>query len=144
MRIVVDSRIETPLDAKVLVGGNVLLFAAIADRTRIAALEERGAEVIVLPNAAGKVDLGAMMAELGRRELNEVHVEAGFKLNGSLLESGVVDELVLYLAPCLLGDAARGLFAFPPLEDLGEQRTLAIRDVRHVGADLRIVARFAS
>ena len=144
LRIVVDSRLETPLAAKVLEGGGVLVFAAIADRARIAALEDRGAEVIVLPNAAGKVDLEAMLAELGRRELNEVHVEAGFKLNGSLLEAGVVDELVLYLAPCLLGDAARGLFDLPALEDLSHRRALTIRDVRNVGNDLRVVARFAS
>ena len=145
LKIVVDSRLETPLDAKVLEGGGVLVFAAIADRERIvAALEDRGAEVIVLPNAAQKVDLEAMMAELGRRELNEVHVEAGFKLNGSLLEAGVVDELVLYLAPCLLGDAARGLFDLPALEDLSHRRALTIRDVRNVGNDLRVVARFAS
>jgi diaminohydroxyphosphoribosylaminopyrimidine deaminase/5-amino-6-(5-phosphoribosylamino)uracil reductase len=144
LRVLVDSRLETPLDAKVLAGGDVLVFAAVADRGRIAALEDGGAEVVVLTNAGGKVDLEAMMAELGRRELNEVHVEAGFKLNGSLLRAGVVDELVIYLAPCLLGDAARGLFDLPALDDLGHRRALAIRDVRHVGTDLRIVARFAS
>ena len=144
LKIVVDSRLETPPDAKVLMGGNVLVFAAIDDRARRLALEDRGAEVVLLPNAARKVDLDGMMRELGRRELNEVHVEAGFKLNGSLLTAGVVDELVLYLAPCLLGDAARGLFDLPALDDLGERRVLAIRDVRHVGADLRMVARFAS
>jgi diaminohydroxyphosphoribosylaminopyrimidine deaminase/5-amino-6-(5-phosphoribosylamino)uracil reductase len=144
LRVVVDSRLETPLDAKVLEGGNVLVFAAIADRARIAALEQRGAQVIVLANAAHKVDLEAMLAELGRRELNEVHIEAGFKLNGSLLKAGVVDELVMYLAPCLLGDAARGLFDLPALGDLAQRRSLTIRDVRQVGDDLRIVARFAS
>ncbi|MBL8527553.1 MAG: bifunctional diaminohydroxyphosphoribosylaminopyrimidine deaminase/5-amino-6-(5-phosphoribosylamino)uracil reductase RibD [Burkholderiales bacterium] len=144
LKIVVDSRIETPPDAKVMMRGNVLVFAAIDDRARRVALEDRGAEVVLLPNAVRKVDLDGMMRELGRRELNEVHVEAGFKLNGSLLTAGVVDELVLYLAPCLLGDAARGLFDLPALDDLGERRALAIRDVRHVGADLRMVARFAS
>jgi diaminohydroxyphosphoribosylaminopyrimidine deaminase/5-amino-6-(5-phosphoribosylamino)uracil reductase len=144
LKIVVDSRLETPLEAQVLTGGNVLVFAAVADRERIAALDDRGAEVVVLPNAADKVDLQAMVRELGRREVNEIHVEAGFKLNGSLLRAGVVDELVLYLAPCLLGDAARGLFDLPALDDLGDKRALTIRDVRHVGNDLRIVARFAA
>ena len=144
LRVVVDSRLETPLDAKVLEGGNVLVFAAIAERARIAALEQRGAAVIVLANATHKVDLEAMLAELGRRELNEVHIEAGFKLNGSLLKAGVVDELVIYLAPCLLGDAARGLFDLPALGDLAQRRSLTIRDVRRVGDDLRIVARFES
>ena len=144
LRIVVDSRLGTPLDAKMLEGGGTLIFAAVADRERIAALESRGAEVIVLANGARKVDLAAMVMELGRREINEVHVEAGFRLNGSLLKTGVVDELVIYLAPCLLGDAARGLFDLPALEDLGERRALALRDVRQMGSDLRIVARFAS
>ncbi len=144
LRVVVDSRLETPLDAKVLAGGNVLVFAAVDDRARIASLEDRGAEVVVLPNHARKVDLDAMMRELARRELNEVHVEAGFRLNGSLLAACVVDELVLYLAPSLLGDAARGLFDLPALDDLGERRALTVRDVRHVGNDMRIVARFAA
>jgi diaminohydroxyphosphoribosylaminopyrimidine deaminase/5-amino-6-(5-phosphoribosylamino)uracil reductase len=85
-----------------------------------------------------------MFSELGRRELNEVHVEAGFKLNGSLLQAGVVDELVLYLAPCLLGDVARGLFNLPALDDLSKRSALTIRDMRQVGSDVRIIARFAS
>lgn len=144
LKIVVDSRLETPLDAKVLDGGNVLVFAGRDEPARIAALKQRGAEVVVLPNSAGKVDLAAMVRELARRELNEVHVEAGFKLNGSLLAAGIIDELVLYLAPCLFGDAARGMFDLPALDDLAQRRALAIRDVRHVGPDLRIVARFAS
>ena len=144
LRVVVDSRLETPLDAKLFAGGNVLVFAAMADRNRIVALEDRGAEVVVAPNAAGKVDLGAIFAELGRRELNEVHVEAGLKLNGSLLSAGAVDELVLYLAPCILGDSARGLFSIPALADLSGRRAVMIRDVRQVGADLRVTARFAA
>ena len=73
----------------------------------------------MLPNAAGKVDLGELMRELGRRGINELHVEAGFKLNGSLLREGLVDELLLYLAPHLLGDAARGMFDLPALERSG-------------------------
>lgn len=143
LRVVVDSRLETPLDARVLDGGNVVVFGAAADRNKVAALEDCGAEVVMLPDAFGKVDLAALLADLGRRELNEVQVEAGFKLNGSLLQAGFVDELVLYLAPCLLGDAARGLFDLPALAELSERRTLAIRDMRQVGADLRIIARFA-
>jgi len=143
LRVLVDSRLETPLDAKVLAGGKVLVFAAIADRDRIVALEDHGVEVMVLPNAAGKVELDAMLVELGQRELNEVHVEAGFKLNGSLLAAGAVDELVLYFAPCILGDAARGLFNLPALADLSGRRMLTIREVRQVGNDLRLTARFA-
>jgi diaminohydroxyphosphoribosylaminopyrimidine deaminase/5-amino-6-(5-phosphoribosylamino)uracil reductase len=141
LRVVIDSRLETPLAARVLAGGNVLVAAAREHRDRIAALEEKGAEVIVLPNAAGKVELSELFRELARRELNEVHVEAGHKLNGSLLNEGMVDELVLYLAPHVIGDSARGMFNLPELTDLAGRRRLAIRDLRMVGDDVRVVAR---
>lgn len=141
LRIVVDSRLETPLTARVLEGGNVLVAAASEHRDRIAALQEKGAEVVVLPNAAGKVELPDLFRELARRELNEIHVEAGHKLNGSLLNEGMVDELVLYLAPNVIGDAARGMFNLPELTDLSGRRRLAIRDLRMVGNDIRVIAR---
>lgn len=141
LRVVVDSKLETPLTAKILQGGNVLVAGAIADPTRIAALQAAGAEVFVQPNAAGKVDLAALLVELGRRGINEVHAEAGFKLNGSLLREGLVDELLLYLAPCLIGHTASGLFNLPELASLDGKRRLTIRDLRQVGADIRILAR---
>ena len=141
LRIVVDARLDTPLNARLLDGGPVLIAAAVDDPARIAALRHRGADVVVLPNQGGKVDLPALLAELGRRGINEVLAESGFKLNGSLLREGCVDELVLYLAPSLVGDAARGLFNLPALSSLANKRQLAFRDVRMVGRDLRIVAR---
>jgi diaminohydroxyphosphoribosylaminopyrimidine deaminase/5-amino-6-(5-phosphoribosylamino)uracil reductase len=104
-------------------------------------LREKGAEIVLLPNAAGKVELGALMQELGQRGINELHVEAGFRLNGSLLREGFVDELVIYLAPHVIGDAARGMFQLPQLEDLNDRRELKIRDVRMIGTDVRIIAR---
>ena len=141
LRIVVDARLDTPLNAKLLDGGPVLIAAAVDDPARIAALRHRGADVVVLPNQGGKVDLPALLAELGRRGINEVLAESGFKLNGSLLREGCVDELILYLAPALVGDAARGLFNLPGLSSLADKRELAFRDVRLVGRDLRIIAR---
>jgi len=141
LRVVVDARLDTPLNARLLDGGPVLIAAAVDDPARIAALHHRGADVVVLPNQGGKVDLSALLAELGRRGINEVLAESGFKLNGSLLREGCVDELVLYLAPSLVGDAARGLFNLPALSSLADKRKLAFRDVRLVGCDLRIVAR---
>lgn len=143
LKVVVDSRLELPLDAKVLLDGGVLVAAAVVNAAKVAALRERGAEVVFLPGSGNKVDLSALMNELGRRGVNEVHAEAGFKLNGSLLGAGLVDELLLYLAPCLLGDAARGMFNLPALESLARKRALAIRDVRLVGGDLRLLARFS-
>lgn len=142
LKVVIDSRLELPLDARVLAGGGVLVAAAQDDAAKIAALRERGAEVLLLPDAGGKVDLAALLEELGRRGVNEVHAEAGFKLNGSLLGAGLVDELLLYLAPCLIGDAARGMFNLPALDSLDGKQRLAIRDVRMIGPDLRLLARF--
>ena len=141
LRIVVDSRLETPPGAKILAGGNVLIAAAIDDTGRRRALESRGAEVIVLPDPHGKVDLDALMRELGRRQLNEIHIEAGHKLNGSLLREGQVDEILVYVAPALLGDAAQGMFHLPPIDDLAARRQFAFTSVERIGDDLRILAR---
>ncbi|WP_301101804.1 bifunctional diaminohydroxyphosphoribosylaminopyrimidine deaminase/5-amino-6-(5-phosphoribosylamino)uracil reductase RibD [Propionivibrio sp.] len=141
LKVVVDSRLELPLQARVLNGGGLLLACASESSEKSAALRERGAEILCLPAADGKVDLPALMTELARRGINELHVEGGFRLNGALLAAGLVDELVLYLAPCLIGDAARGMFDLPVLEDLKGKHKLVIHDVRMVGADLRVVAR---
>ena len=139
VRVVVDSRLETPLDAKVL-GKGTLIAAAANLVKRMQALEAKGAEIIVLPDAAGKVDLADLVLDLGRRGFNEVHVEAGYKLNGSLLHEGLVDELLIYLAPSVLGDAAQGMFQLPELKALSEQRKLNIVDVRQIGPDIRVLA----
>jgi len=142
LRVVVDSRLEVPHTARVLEGGHVLIAGARDDRSTIATLREKGAAIVVIPNRAGKVELPELMRELARREMNEVHVEAGHRLSGSLVAEGLVDELVIYLAPTVLGDAARGMFELPELTDLAGRRPLSIRDVRTIGADIRIVARF--
>lgn len=144
LRVVVDSRLETPLTAKILRGGPVLIAAAVDDTEKADLLRSTGAEVLILPNAAGKVELKDLLEELARRGINEVHAEAGFKLNGSLLREGLVDELLLYLAPCLIGHAASGLFNLPELTTLEGKQGLNIRDVRQIGADIRILARPAA
>jgi diaminohydroxyphosphoribosylaminopyrimidine deaminase/5-amino-6-(5-phosphoribosylamino)uracil reductase len=141
LRVVVDSRLEISPQARILTGGRTLVAAAVDDRLQSSVIEATGAEVVCLPDEGGKVDLLALLRELGQRGINEVHVEAGFKLNGSLLAAGLVDELLLYLAPSLLGDASRGLFRLPPLTSLDEKRRLQWRDVRQIGTDLRVIAR---
>lgn len=142
LRVVVDSRLETPPTAKVLAGGGALVAAAVKDPVRMAALQAQGAEVIVMPNRDGKVELADLFRELARREINEVHVEAGFRLNGSLVREGLVDEVLVYLAPALLGDKARGMFDLPELKDLAGRREVGIREARMVGPDIRVLARF--
>jgi diaminohydroxyphosphoribosylaminopyrimidine deaminase/5-amino-6-(5-phosphoribosylamino)uracil reductase len=144
LRLVIDSRIEIDPGAKILAGGNALIVAAIDDAAKRKALEAAGSEVVLLPNAQGKVDLEALLRELGRRELNELHVEAGFKLNGSLLREGLVDELLLYFAPSIVGDRARGMFALPELDALSQRYALEVRDLRQIGPDIRILARMGT
>lgn len=141
LRVVVDSRLETSLTAKILQGGPVLVAGAVDHPEKAALLRSAGAEVLILPNTAGKVELKDLLEELARRGINEVHAEAGFKLNGSLMREGLVDELLLYLAPCLIGHDASGLFNLPELTSLDGKRALNIRDVRQIGADIRILAR---
>ncbi|HEX4942955.1 MAG TPA: bifunctional diaminohydroxyphosphoribosylaminopyrimidine deaminase/5-amino-6-(5-phosphoribosylamino)uracil reductase RibD [Usitatibacteraceae bacterium] len=140
-RVVIDSRLELPAAARILSGEPPLVLTVSEDRGRRAALEALGAEVVVVPAEGAKTDLGAVARLLADRGFNEVTVETGAKLNGSLLRAGIVDEIVLYLAPLLLGDAAQGLFALPVFGQLGEALRPRIVDIRAVGADLRITAR---
>ncbi|MBY0240869.1 MAG: bifunctional diaminohydroxyphosphoribosylaminopyrimidine deaminase/5-amino-6-(5-phosphoribosylamino)uracil reductase RibD [Burkholderiaceae bacterium] len=142
-RIVVDSRLEISPQARVLEGGGTWVVAAIHDPDKEAALRAVGADIITLPNPHGKVDLPELMRELGRRQINEVHVEAGGKLNGSLIREGCVDELLVYLAPTLLGDA-QGMFALPALTELSGKYPLTFHQVTQVGDDVRILARFTA
>ena len=136
-RIVVDSHLEISPQAKILQGAASWIFSVVEGGTRADQLRSEGHELIALPDDSGKVDLYALMNELGRREINELHVEAGFKLNGSLLRAGVVDELLLYLAPCLLGPA-QGLARLPVLEHLSDRLAFRFHEVEQVGPDLRL------
>ncbi len=142
-RVVVDRKLVLPPTAHVLEGGNVIVFTAVHEPERTHLLARAGAEVVVLPDALGKVDLPGMLEELGRRELNEILVESGSRLNGALLRAGLVDELVLYFAPHLLGDTARGMFDLRELTGLDQRVVLQVSDVRRIGPDLRVIARLA-
>jgi diaminohydroxyphosphoribosylaminopyrimidine deaminase/5-amino-6-(5-phosphoribosylamino)uracil reductase len=140
-RVIVDSRLEIDLGARILQGEPCWIVAARPDAGKEAALRAAGHEVFNLPNPQGKVDLPALMLELGRREINELHVEAGSKLNASLVREGCVDELLVYLAPSLIGPG-QGMFALPPLDKLADKRELRFHAVERIGPDLRILARF--
>lgn len=140
VKVIVDTHLRLPLDAKLLAGASLLVATASQDKARIQALEAAGAEVLVFPDKQGRVDLPALLAELGRREFNEITVEAGRVLNGALLQAGLVDELVIYMAPMLFGDRARGLFDLPEMTEMGERLDLLVSDVRMLGRDMRITA----
>ena len=138
--VIVDSKLETPLNAKLWqTQREFWIYCAQEDADRKAALQAKGAYVICLPNAQGKVDLLAMQKDLGQRNINEVHIEAGFKLNGSLLAAGVVDELLVYLAPLLIGQGL-GMANLGPFETLSQALKLDIQNVTPIGDDIRLIA----
>lgn len=143
--VVVDSQMKTPLDAHLFIAGRPLfIYVATQNDIKKQALESRGATVIYMPGQTpatqDKVDLGAMLRDLARREINELHVEAGEKLNGSLIREHLVDEFLVYLAPKMLG-AGRGMASFGPLTELSESIALHFQSSEMVGPDLRILAR---
>lgn len=140
LRVVVDSRLRMPTTARMLgLPGRTVVATVCEDAGRRASLERAGAEVLVLPpEATGRVDLAALLAALAKLEVNEVLVEAGAVLNGALAEAGLVDEWVIYLAPCLLGDRGRGLFHLPGVQTLAERVELEFQEIRRIGPDLRI------
>ncbi len=140
LRVVLDSMLSISPTARILQDEQVLIYTASSDAAKQQALQAVGAEVVTLAGADGKVDLAAALRNLAQREINEVLVESGRILNGALLQAGLVDELVLYLAPQLLGDAARGLADLGELAQLQQRVALQWRDVRQVGGDLRIIA----
>lgn len=139
--VIVDSQLQTPLNAHLFIAYRAcFIYAAAENAPKKAALEARGATVVHLPNAQGKVDLPAMLRDLASRGINELHVEAGHKLNGSLLREGLVDEMLVYLAPTLLGPGL-GMAHMGPFEALSQGLALNFLSVEQVGPDLRIVAR---
>ena len=140
-RIIIDSKLEIDLAARVLQGAPSWIACAGGDPAKQAYLREAGHDILILPNSAGKVDLHALLEELGKRAINELHIEAGGKLNGSLIRAGCVDELLVYLAPSLIGDA-QDMFDLPAAERLDQQHRLRFHDIKTVGDDLRILARF--
>ncbi len=141
MRVIVDSRLRTPPGARVFSAPGRVLVVTGREAPPSPALLDAGAEIISLPGDAGRVALGALMAVLAERGVNEVHTECGPTLAGALLEAGLVDEVVAYLAPILLGDAARGMFTLPAVAAMRDRVGLRITDVARIGDDLRIDAR---
>jgi diaminohydroxyphosphoribosylaminopyrimidine deaminase/5-amino-6-(5-phosphoribosylamino)uracil reductase len=135
LRVVVDSRLEIAEKAKVLDGGGTLVFCAVNPGRKL------DAEIRELSNPAGKVELPRMLEELARRGINELHVEAGTRLNGSLVREGCVDEFLLYLSPSLLGDEAQGMVSLPGLSSLDKRIRMKIVSMDRIGDDIRILAR---
>jgi len=140
LKVLLDSRLSIEDDARLFDGNPVLIVCARADEAKAARLQRRNAQVFACGGADGRVDLAALLAELGRRGINELHVEAGATLSGSFLREGLADELLLYLAPVLIGPG-RALVDLPRLEDLAQASRLQLHDLARIGGDVRILAR---
>ena len=141
LRVILDSRLQCPPAAKMFkLAGSSLVIAALEDHEKIQRLEQVGVEVECVNGGQQGVNLHAVMQTLAKREINEVHVEAGSVLTGALIEHELADELILYMAPHLMGDSARGLVHFPHVRRMAERVPLSIYDMRWVGEDLRLSA----
>ena len=141
--VIIDSNLDTPLDAHILGADRArFIYAAAKNDAKKTALEALGATVVYMPGEDGKVDLSAMLRDLAQREVNELHVEAGYKLNGSFIRAGLVDEFLVYLAPKLLGNG-QGMANFGPLQSLSDAAQLQFMSTEMVGNDLRLRARIA-
>ena len=141
LRVIVDSQLQTPIDAKILQGGNVLIAFASDAQHKSDALLNAGAELLCIPNDSGKVCLNTLLSHLAAREINEVLVEGGEGLNGALLALNLIDELLIYYAPKLMGSAAKGMFDMSALTAMKQAINLQVLDMRQIGVDIRLCAK---
>ncbi len=139
--VIVDSDLRLPLDAKVLNNPNVLVAFAKDTMKKSQQLAAKGVGLICIPNAEGKVCLNALLSHLALNEVNEVMVEAGQELNGALLALNLIDEFLIYYAPKLMGNDAKGMFSLPSLQTMDQVVTLEMKDIRLFSNDIRILAR---
>lgn len=139
IRVVLDTHLNMPVTAKMAkLPGRSLILTCAEDQRKQQRLQQSGFEVYQLPSNNGRLDLHAVMDFLSRLQINELLVEAGSVLNGALLADGLIDEYVIYMAPCILGDQGRGLFNLPGLQQMADKKQLTLRDVRQVGQDLKL------
>lgn len=141
LRVVVDSQLKTPANANLLQSGSTLIAYVNDEAQSAPALLAAGAELLQLPSHLGQVDLPALLKALAMRGVNEVHCEAGAKLSGAMLAQGLVDELLIYLAPTVMGDIARGMFVLPEYTQMPQRIQLQLLDVRQIGNDIRVRAK---
>ncbi|HLF22981.1 MAG TPA: dihydrofolate reductase family protein, partial [Burkholderiales bacterium] len=142
LRVVLDSRLRMSPNARMLrQPGRTLIATASNDAQRAQVLAAAGAEIARLSGVDGRTDLSGLMQFLAKFDLNEILIEAGAQVAGAFLDAGLVDELVVYLAPTLLGDAGRGMFHLPALRTLADRYELQVTDVRAVGDDWRVTAK---
>lgn len=141
-RVVIDTNLSMPETAKMLkLPGHTIIMTGCDEDDEIARLQKAGAEIIEVPLHHGSVDLAAVLDELGKEQVNEVMLETGATLSGAMLQAGLIDEMIIYMAPILMGSEARPLFRLPGLEAMSDRINLAFSDIRAFGEDIRIIAR---
>ncbi len=143
LRIILDSDLRIPLNSRLLqLPGDIQIVSAADDPAKVEALSSKGIEVVKLDrNSTGKPSLLKLMPILAEAQVNEIMVESGHVLAGALLRSQLIDELILYIAPSVLGDSSKGLFNIPILENMQARTELVFKDVRSIGPDLRVIAK---
>ena len=141
LKVIVDSQLQTPIDAKILQGGNVVIAFTNDAQNKSSALIEAGAQLLCIPNEQNKVCLKALLSHLAACEINEVLCEAGEGLNGALLAQNLIDELLIYYAPKLMGNTAKGMFALPAFTQMSQAMNLDIIDLRQIGVDICLRAK---
>jgi diaminohydroxyphosphoribosylaminopyrimidine deaminase/5-amino-6-(5-phosphoribosylamino)uracil reductase len=145
LRVILDPELRVPSTARIFAElGQVLIFTAVTDETRYVPLQFVGAQIQAVERHGRGLNLLTVVTELARREVNEVHLECGATLAGAMLQAGLIHELVVYMAPRLMGDSARGLFHLPGVTQMSESVALDIEDIRAVGRDWRITMRPAN
>ncbi|GDX84050.1 riboflavin biosynthesis protein RibD [Methylococcaceae bacterium] len=139
IRVILDSTLQMPFDAQITKSeGRTLILTCSTNEKKQTILKQAGFEIHVLPNAMGRLNLHVVMNFLADQEINNVFVEAGATLNGALLEANLVDEWLIYMASCVLGDKGRGAFSLPELHTMADKKNLQWQDIRHIGRDLRM------
>jgi len=142
LRIVVDTNLSMPANAKMLKEpGRTVLMTCSSDEDIAALLKSKGAEIYSMPYCNSSVDLTSVLQQLAEMQINDVLLETGATLSGAMLQAGLIDELIIYIAPVLMGNNARGLFALPGLEKMQDKIELDITEQRMVGQDIRIIAK---
>jgi diaminohydroxyphosphoribosylaminopyrimidine deaminase/5-amino-6-(5-phosphoribosylamino)uracil reductase len=144
LRVILDSRLSTPTSAAILEApGDVLIITSPSETGDAEIYSQKNVEVISCGMVGSSIDLKQVLLELGSREINNLMLEAGSRLSGAMLQQDLVDELIVYMAPDLLGSSARGMFQIPGLESIEDKYQFGFRDVRQVGRDLRLTLRAA-
>jgi diaminohydroxyphosphoribosylaminopyrimidine deaminase/5-amino-6-(5-phosphoribosylamino)uracil reductase len=144
MRVVLDPELATPVNARMLSLPGPMLIVCSDDRPQHgAALESASAQIVRLPGDERRLDLEQVLRYLAAQEINEVLLESGATLAGAMLEQGLVDELIVYQAPHLMGDKGRALFLLPGISHMADRIDLQVSDLRQIGPDIRITARLS-